>query len=208
MKEKKYNMSSRNSFPRGRVAFFVSNNVHKFHEMRSVLGECKIATALLRVKSPEIQDDDIKNIAKISAMRGAKKCNLPIIVEDAGLFIEALSGFPGPYSSYVYHALGIRGILKLMEDVDKRNAYFRSVVAFCDLEEDLLKCFHGKIEGSITREERGSSGFGFDPLFMPLNCRGKTFAEMSMKEKNNNSHRAEAFQKFARWYVSTFPQRF
>ena len=95
-----------------------------------------------------------------------------------------------------------------MEDVDKRNAYFRSVVAFCDLEEDLLKCFHGKIEGRITREERGSSGFGFDPLFMPLNCRGKTFAEMSMKEKNNNSHRAEAFQKFARWYVSTFPQRF
>ena len=62
MKEKKNNLTSRSPFPRGRVAFFVSNNAHKFHEMRSVLGEYKIATTLLRVKSPEIQDDDIKRI--------------------------------------------------------------------------------------------------------------------------------------------------
>ena len=197
-----------NPFPRGRVAFFVSNNIHKFHEMRSVLGEYKIATTLLRVKSPEIQDDDIKNIAKTSAIELAKKFNLPIVVEDAGLFIKVLNGFPGPYSSYVYRILGLRGILKLMEDVDKRNAFFHSVVAFCDPEDDILKCFHGKVEGKITQEERGSSGFGFDPIFMPLSCSDKTFSEMSITEKNDNSHRGEAFQKFARWYVSTFPQRF
>ncbi|RLI41478.1 non-canonical purine NTP pyrophosphatase, RdgB/HAM1 family [Candidatus Bathyarchaeota archaeon] len=184
----------------GKVAFFVTSNLHKFNEARLILAEHKVATALLRVKTVEVQDDSIENIAKASALDAVKKCRLPIIVEDAGLFVEALNGFPGPYSSYVYRTIGIKGILKLMENVEKRDAYFQSVVAFCSPEEP-PRCFHGKVKGKISLEERGSSGFGFDPIFEPLASRNKTFAEMAMIEKNKYSHRAQALRKFVEWYI-------
>jgi len=181
----------------------MTTNFNKFNEIRPVLAEYKVATAFLRIKTTEIQNDDIENVARDKSIEAAKKYNLPIMVEDAGIFIEELNGFPGPYSSYVYRTLGTKGILKLMKDIDKRNAYFRSVVAFCDLEINLLKCFHGKVEGRISREERGHFGFGFDPIFEPLKS-NNTFAEMTMKEKNKRSHRTEALRKFAIWYVSSF----
>ena len=85
-------------FPRGKVAYFVTSNIHKFQEARRLLAEHKIATAMLRVEAVEIQDDSLENIAKYSALDAVKNCGLPIFVEDAGLFVEALDGFPGPYS--------------------------------------------------------------------------------------------------------------
>jgi XTP/dITP diphosphohydrolase len=188
-------------FPMGRVVFFVTSNIHKFNEARLVLAEHRVATALLRVKKVEVQDDDIVNIAKASALDAVEKCRLPLIVEDAGLFVEALNGFPGPYSSHVYRTIETKGILKLMENVEKRDAYFQSVVAFCGPEE-LPKCFQAKVEGRISLEERGSSGFGFDPIFEPSASSNKTFAEMVMTEKNDYSHRALALRKFAKWYTT------
>ena len=187
-------------FPKGRLAFFVTSNIHKFNEARSVLAEYKVATAMLNVKAVEIQDDNLENIAKATAIDAVKKCHLPIIVEDAGLFIKALKGFPGPYSSYVYRTMGTKGILKLLKDIDERDAQFHSIVAF-NSPKKLPKCFHGKVEGEISLEERGSSGFGFDPIFKPSNSH-ITFAEMTTEEKNRYSHRAQALSKFARWYTS------
>jgi XTP/dITP diphosphohydrolase len=187
------------SFPLGKIVFFVTGNIHKFDEARRVLAEYKVATAMLRVKTAEIQDDSIERVAKASAVDAVKKCGLPIIVEDAGLFIEALKSFPGPYSSYVYRTIGTKGILKLMKNVEKREAHFHSVVAFSSLDEP-PRCFHGKAEGKISREERGSFGFGFDPIFSP-SSQSRTFGEMTTKEKNKYSHRAQALQKFAEWYV-------
>ena len=189
------------NFSRGRLAFFVTGNIHKFNEARRVLAEYKVATAMLRIGAVEIQDDSLESIAKASAIDAVKKCGLPIFVEDAGLFIGALNGFPGPYSSYVYRTIGTKGTLKLMENVDKREAYFQSVVAFSSPEE-APKCFQGKVKGKISMEERGSSGFGFDPIFEPSGGRKKTFAEMTATEKNEHSHRAEALSKFAEWYAS------
>jgi len=193
-------------FLRGKVAFFVTSNVHKFMEARLVFAEYKVAAALLRVEVHEIQDDDIENIAKTSAMEAGGKCNLPVIVEDAGLFIDALGGFPGPYSSYVYRTIGTRGILKLMRGISQRKAHFRSVVAYCD-PKGSLRCFNGRAEGRISRRELGTSGFGFDPIFASSNGRGKTFAEMTIEEKNRYSHRAKALREFAKWYVTSFRLR-
>jgi len=189
------------TFPRGRVAFFATGNVHKFNEARRVLAEFKITTAMLNVEAVEIQDDNLENIAKASALDAVKKCGLQVFVEDAGLFIEALNGFPGPYSSYVYRTIGTKGVLKLMENFDEREAYFQSVVAFSGPEE-ATKCFQGRVKGKISMEERGSSGFGFDPIFEPSGGPKKTFAEMTITEKNEYSHRAEALRKFAKWYTS------
>ncbi len=190
-----------NSFPLGRVALFVTSNIHKFNEARRLLTEYKVATAMLRIGAVEIQDDNLESIASASAMDAVKRCGLPIIVEDAGLFVKALSGFPGPYSSYVYRKVGAKGVLKLMETVDDREAYFQSVVAFNNPGEE-PKCFQGKVEGKISIEERGSSGFGFDPIFEPSGHNKKTFAEMTMTEKNRYSHRAKAMRKFAEWYTN------
>lgn len=191
-------------FPKGRVAFLVTSNIHKFHEARRVLSEYKIATAMLKkVGAAEIQDDDIKNVAKASAIDAVKKCNLSILVEDAGLFVEALNGFPGPYSSYVYRTVGNDGVLKLMEKVANRNAYFKSVVAFLSPRMDVPLCFSGVVKGKIVKEKRGSQGFGFDPVFSPFTS-SKTFAEMTVEKKNTYSHRALAFRKFAEWYAANF----
>jgi len=200
-------MKSTRQFPRGRVAFFVTNNIHKFNEARRILAKHGVATALLRVETVEIQDDSTEKIAKATAAEAAKKCSLPIIVEDAGLFIEALNGFPGPYSSYVYRTIGTKGILKLMKNTEKRDAHFHSVVAFCSPKEP-PRCFHGRAEGKISLETRGNLGFGFDPIFEPSAGSDKTFAEMTLTEKNEYSHRAEAFRKFVRWYTSALQRRF
>jgi XTP/dITP diphosphohydrolase len=188
-------------FPIGKVVFLATSNIHKFNEARLSLSEFKIATAMLKVKTFEIQDNSVGNIAVASALDAVKKCHLPLIVEDAGLFIKALNNFPGPYSSYVFQTIGTSGILKLMKNIDERRAYFHSVVAFCKPKEKPVT-FMGKVEGNIVREERGGSDFGFDPIFKPLKGDGKTFAEMEIGEKNRYSHRAEALRKFAKWYIS------
>jgi len=187
---------------KGKVAFFVTGNVHKYFEARNVLSEFNIGTAMLNIEAVEIQDDNIKKIAIASALDASRKCGLPVFVEDAGLFINALNGFPGPYSNYVYRSIGTKGILKLMEKIDQRDAYFHSVIAFCNPDERTEPlCFEGRVDGQITYEERGEQGFGFDPIFEPEAERSKTFAQISTDEKNKYSHRAQALRKFAAWYA-------
>jgi XTP/dITP diphosphohydrolase len=188
---------------KGKVIFFVSGNVHKYLEVRSLLGPTGLAVGWLRMKGAEIQSDGIVEIAKASATEAFKRCNLPLIVEDAGLFIDALDGFPGPYAAYVYKTLHNRGILKLMEGVKNRDATFRSTIAYCETETAEPVVFEGESKGQITqteREEAGKSGFGFDPIFQP-NGSKKSFAEMTIEEKNGFSHRAMSVRKFAKWYL-------
>jgi XTP/dITP diphosphohydrolase len=187
------------------VAFFVTGNVHKFNEARDVLKEFGISTAMLDLDTAEIQADDIDAIAKTSAMEAAKKSGMPIFVEDAGLFVDALKGFPGPYSSYVYRTLGTRGILRLMKDTIQRDAHFYSAVAFSDSSKaSSTKCFIGKVKGKIALKEQGKMGFGFDPIFAPSDEPDKTFAEITQQEKNKWSHRAKALRKFGSWYIKHY----
>jgi XTP/dITP diphosphohydrolase len=190
---------------RGRVVFFATNNINKFNEARRVLGEFEIAVGMLRVKSLEIQSDSLEDVAKASVMDAFHRCNLPIIVEDAGLFVDALKGFPGPYAAYVYRTIGNRGLLKLVENAGDRRCRFESVIAFFSEEVEEPVCFGGAVLGKIALSERrknAETGFGFDPIFIPSGG-GKTFAEMSVEEKNRSSHRANALRKFAEWYKTS-----
>jgi XTP/dITP diphosphohydrolase len=186
----------------GKVIFFATNNVNKFQEARRVLAEYKIAVGMLRVKTSEIQSESLEEIAKTSAIEAFRNCNLPVIVEDAGLFVEALNGFPGSYAAYVFKTIGNRGLLQLMENIKNRKARFSSVVAYHSVHCKSPICFEGEALGKITEDERRSGngyGFGFDPIFKPVNS-NKTFAEMSLSMKNRYSHRANALHKFAQWY--------
>jgi XTP/dITP diphosphohydrolase len=187
---------------KGKVIFFATNNVNKFQEARRVFSEHKIAVGMLRVKTLEIQNESIEEIAKASVVDAFRNCNLPVIVEDAGLFVEALNGFPGPYAAYVYKTIDNGGLLRLMENAKNRRACFKSVVAYYSVDCKLPICFEGEVSGEITKVERRSGneyGFGFDPIFKPANS-NKTFAEMSIASKNKYSHRAKALHKFAEWY--------
>jgi XTP/dITP diphosphohydrolase len=189
--------------PKGKVVFFATGNINKFNEARAILGQYGVAVGMLKLKGDEIQSDSLKEIAEKSVQNAYKACRLPIFVEDAGLFIEALSGFPGPYAAYVYKTLHNSGILKLMDGEKNRKATFQSLIAFCSEETPEPLCFYGESVGEITpteRKEVGKSGFGFDPIFQPAG-NTKTFAEMTIAEKNGYSHRANAIRKFAEWYT-------
>ncbi|MCX8150084.1 MAG: XTP/dITP diphosphatase [Candidatus Bathyarchaeota archaeon] len=188
---------------KGRVIFFATNNIHKFNEVRNILAKQGVSVGMLRVKSVEIQSDSLTEIARVSAKDAFKRCKLPIIVEDAGLFVDALNGFPGPYTAYVYKTVGNKGLLKLMEQLKSRTAKFRSSIAYCDNVKSEPLCFEGESLGEVIGEERANSpsSFGFDPIFQPCGS-NKTFAEMNIEEKNLFSHRAQAIIKFASWYIS------
>lgn len=187
---------------KGKVIFFATNNINKFNEARKVLAKYKIAVGMLRVKTLEIQSDNPEEIAQASAVDTFDRCRLPLIVEDAGLFVEALNGFPGPYAAYSYKTIGNNGLLQLMKNAENRKAKFLSIIAYHSPELKSPICFKGESIGEITKEEqrkRPESGFGFDPIFKPIKS-SKTFAEMTITEKNKYSHRAKSLRNFAKWY--------
>ena len=195
--------SNQCQIPKQKVVFFATGNINKFNEARSILGQYGIAVGMLRLKGDEIQSDSLKEIAETSVKNAYDRCGLPIFVEDAGLFLDALDGFPGPYAAYVYKTIRNSGILKLMENLNERHAKFQSVIAYYDNQTICEpECFDGESRGQITtaeRKEQGKSGFGFDPIFQPEGS-SKTFAEMTIAEKNGYSHRAKAIRKFAEWF--------
>jgi XTP/dITP diphosphohydrolase len=192
---------------KGKMVFFATGNIHKFNEARVVLAKHGLAAGMLRVKAEEIQSDSLAKIAAASAVDAYNRCHLPLIVEDAGLFVEVLNWFPGPYAAYVYKTVGNAGLLKLMGNVQNRKATFKSAIAYCDNDSGKIMCFEGEATGEITTQEKqknAQSAFGFDPIFQPAGSM-KTFAEMTIEEKNCFSHRAQAVSKFAQWYKTLVP---
>ncbi len=186
----------------GKVLYVATSNVGKLNELRLLSAEYGLELVSIEVPKIEVQGDDLEVIASYAALTASTYVNKALIVEDSGLFIKALNGFPGCMSSYTYRKLGVNGILKLMDGVTCREAYFKSVIAYSDPTHG-VRLFSGVVYGEISSSARGSGGFGFDPIFIPKGC-GKTFAEMSIDEKNRLSHRAAAFRRFAEWFNKYF----
>ena len=178
------------------VLRFVTTNDGKWLEVSSLISAYGIPVERINAKVLEVQSDDLVEIARIAALDAYRSFGGELFVEDAGLFVDALKGFPGPYSAYVFKTIGIRGLLKLMEGVERRTAAFRSAVAYVDLD-GRVSVFVGEVRGLITTEPRGTGGFGFDPVFVPLGSE-RTFAEMDVEEKNRYSHRARAVRELLR----------
>ena len=169
-----------------------TSNEHKLREVRAVGGEFGVVVEQCPVPKIEIQSESIEEIVLKSAMLAYFYLNKPVLVEDAGLYINALGGFPGPYSSYVYKTIGINGVLKLLREIPDRRACFKSAVAL--VLGDVLLTATGEVCGYIANEPRGTKGFGFDPIFIP-NGETRTFGEMELEEKNKYSHRATAVRR-------------
>ena len=176
--------------------FFTSSNENKFQEAERILSNLGIKLNFFKTILEEIQSDDLYEIARHKAINAYDLVQKPVIIEDDGLFIKPLNGFPGSYSSYVYDTIGNEGIMKLLEDSEIRDAKFVSIIAYCD-GIDGVKLFGSDIPGKISSViEKG--GWGYDPIFIP-DGESKTYANVSDKDKF--SHRAAALTKFSNWFL-------
>jgi XTP/dITP diphosphohydrolase len=178
--------------------FLVTQNEHKLAELSPLFHEFNVEFSTGTTEKLEIRSDDIEEIARIAARHAYQNLGNPVVVDDTGLYISSLNGFPRSYPAFVLETIGREGILKLMQGVENREAEFATAVGFTD--GSVLKTFVGKMSGTISTEERGSGGFGYDPIFIP-NGYDLTYAQMSFSEKTKISHRTKAFRKFLTWYT-------
>lgn len=168
---------------------FVTTNEGKFREVSAKLAEAHAKIVHEDRPYPEIQTDRLEKVVRFAATILDDQIRGDYLIDDSGLFLEEFGGFPGVYSSYVYKRLGCAGLLKLLDGVRNRAARFETVFLLRTADEH--EVFHGECRGSIADRERGTGGFGFDPIFVPEGAT-KTFAEMTVTEKNAVSHRAKA----------------
>ncbi len=180
-----------------RTILFATSNPHKVLEAQEILGPIDFDVQQLKFVHREIRSDDLEEVALEAVHAAFAECKKPVFVEDTGLFIDSLGGFPGTYSAWVAKKLGNSGILKLMQGVPKpiRKAAFRTCIAFYDGKATYT--FFGECVGTISETTRGSDGFGYDPLFIPAG-EESTFAERK-DLKNKLSHRYSSLLKFSRY---------
>lgn len=169
---------------------FVTTSEGKFREAREVLRPYGVRLRWVRRSLVEPQSDDLAEVAraKASSVRGVRGY---VLVEDSGLFVRSLQGFPGVYSAHVLRIWGFPPLLELLRR-RPRGAVFRCVAVL--RRGRAVRTFVGEVEGSIARRASGAHGFGYDPIFVPRGHR-RTFAELPPSIKNALSHRGRAMEK-------------
>lgn len=181
-----------------------SRNAHKIQEIRAMLSD--LAVELLDLTgftscSDVVEDQPTLEGNALKKARAAFACTgIPSFADDSGLEVYYLLGEPGVYSARyagenVTYADNNRLLVEKLRGVPdrRRHARFRTVIALVGIGTPVT--VEGICEGKIVFEERGTEGFGYDPLFQPKGCE-KTYAEMNAEEKNRISHRARAIEKF------------
>ncbi|MBN2066450.1 MAG: XTP/dITP diphosphatase [Candidatus Thermoplasmatota archaeon] len=178
-----------------KTLYFITSNKGKLTEAQERFASVGIDVVQKDIGYPELQAATLEEVAQFGVDHVRQQVNHPFILEDAGIFIDALHGFPGVYSSYVYHTLGLQGILRLLQGVPtaKRGATFRSVFAYTEPHAQ-PRLFIGECQGTVSLGEQGTQGFGYDPVFIPQGDT-RTFAQMGTKEKNQFSHRGRSLEK-------------
>jgi XTP/dITP diphosphohydrolase len=154
------------------------------------------------VEISEPQADDLEDVAQSKieqAIPYLPSSDDALLVEDAGLFVDSLHGFPGVYSAYALKTIGFNGLLNLLKDSTQRTGAFHAVAAlWLDGE---IHVSRGICRGEIALQASGKDGFGFDPIFIPHPIQfngsehstgGKTFADVDLTEKEKFSHRRKA----------------
>jgi len=166
----------------------ITSNPGKVAEYQKAFDELGIEMEHYKLPYDEVQTSDLEEVVNKGMDEIISKGVRNFIVDDTGLFIDSLKGFPGVWSAYAQKTIGNRGILKLLEGAEDRGAEFRCCIG-CDIDGRRV-VVTGVCRGFITDSEKGTDGFGFDPIFSPD---GKlTFAEMSIEDKNGMSHRGNA----------------
>lgn len=179
---------------------FATNNQHKLEEIKALLGPLFHLKSLEEIGCFE-ELAETQNTIEGNSLQKAKYVfdhyGISCFADDTGLEVEALNGEPGVYSAryageHKNSNDNIQLLLANLKDIENRNAQFRSVITL--IETDSVHIFEGVVRGVIVREGRGEKGFGYDPIFQPVGYE-RTFAEMTLEEKNMFSHRAIAVKK-------------
>ena len=179
---------------------FATNNENKIKEIKLALGHKFEILSLKDINCTEELPETQKTLQG-NALQKAKHVfdnyNVNCFADDTGLVIEALNGEPGVYSArYAGEENNAENnmlkVLTNLKNKTNRKAYFETSIAL--IIDGVEHHFKGKAEGTILEEKSGAEGFGYDPIFKP-NGFDRTFAEMTMEEKNNISHRGKAFAK-------------
>ena len=178
-------------------AIFVTTNEHKRREVQEILG---FALERADLDLPEIQAIDPAEVATEKA-RAAHEAigdrDLPVIVEDSGLMVDAWYGFPGALTKWLMKSVGNEGLLRMLPEGEDRSARAVCVVALAEAD-GTLRTFRGEVRGALAQKPRGVGGFGYDPVFVP-GWSSMTYAEMG-EGKNADSHRARAFRAVREWF--------
>ena len=179
---------------------FATNNLHKLTEIREIIGDKFKILSLSEIGCNEDIPETASTLegnAEIKARYVKEHYGYDCFADDTGLEVEALNGAPGVLSArYAGEAHDSQAnmdlLLKNMRCEENRNARFRTVIAL--LVNDELTLIDGIVEGEIMHEREGEGGFGYDPIFKPIESEF-TFAQMSSEEKNKISHRGRATAK-------------
>lgn len=177
---------------------FATNNAHKLEEIRAILGNSieilSLADIHCHADIPETADT-LEGNARQKSRYVYEHYGLDCFADDTGLEVESLGGAPGVYSARYADGQGhdsqanMNKLLKEMEEKNDRKAQFRTIISLIEKGEE--RQFEGIVKGQITREKRGESGFGYDPIFQPDGYE-TTFAKLGSDIKNRISHRARA----------------
>ena len=184
---------------------FATNNAHKLSEIRAILGEdfriLSLADIGCHDDIPETADT-LEGNALIKARWVKERYGFDCFADDTGLEVAALGGRPGVHTArYAFPdrhdpVANTRKLLAELDGQADRSARFRTVIALVQGTDETL--FEGIVDGRIAPEERGTEGFGYDPVFEPEGL-GLTFAELGVETKNSMSHRARAVKRLAEY---------
>ena len=169
----------------------MTSNPDKAREAAEILG---LELKSVALDFPEPQTLDVAEVAAakaIAAREALSEPDLPVLVEDSGLIIEAWNGLPGALTKWFLRSVGNEGLLRMLSAEENRSARAVCAVVVADVDGS-VRAFVGEVRGSIASEPRGSGGFGWDPIFSPEGY-AKTYAELGVL-KHRDSHRARALK--------------
>ena len=180
-----------------RKIVFVTSQGGKAKEAQGIFGKGFLIEQL-NVDLDEIQAIEGKDVVKHKAEEAFRIIKKPVIVEDTSLYFEAWRGLPGALVRWFLKTVGCGGICKMLNREKNRKAIAESAIAFCNGK--TTKVVLGRAKGSVPQRPRGKFGFGWDPIFIPQGFK-KTFAEMTVQEKNQISMRKIALEKLRKFLV-------
>ena len=181
-----------------------THNQGKIAEMREMLKPLGIAVhSAAELNLPDVEETGatFEENAKLKAEQLSALSGLPCLADDSGLCVDALNGRPGVYSArYAPNRDFDKGMQMLLDELSstkdtERKAHFSCVMAFARPDEK-TQVFEGRVDGRIAQAKKGNGGFGYDPIFVPDEGDGRSFAEFDGAEKNKISHRGRALRKF------------
>ncbi|MEO1083809.1 MAG: non-canonical purine NTP pyrophosphatase [Acidobacteriota bacterium] len=168
----------------------VTGNINKIREAERILG---FALESVKIDLPEIQSLDIAEVLEAKVLEAYRRARRPVVVEETGLTLDAMGGFPGPLIKWMLDAMGPEGVARTGHALGDPGASAVCALAYHDGHRTVTAT--GVTEGVLLEKPRGEHGFGWDPVFRPLES-DLSFAELGPDDKDRIGHRGRGWRAF------------